>query len=62
MAVKTENLGSSIRLVTANPFEQGTAVMDHMRHYVDIGVLPRYEFAVMPNFFADFIGHQRSSP
>src|SRR5262245_30050830 len=53
---EAENCWSLFRGVTADTFEDTGTVVQHVRHDVDLGVVPVDKLAVVPNKIADASG------
>jgi hypothetical protein len=51
MIVQTEDGGAVSRLVSADTFKTGTAVMQGMGHGVNIECIPFNKFTLMPEIF-----------
>jgi hypothetical protein len=55
---KTEDCRPLRGRITANAFEQRRAVMNHMRHDVDVRVIPINHSSVVPDFLRGFRGRR----
>src|SRR5262249_41531845 len=61
MFPQPENCRRARGRVATDAFKNGGAVIDDVRHHVDLGVLPRYELSVVPDLFGCLDRHKGGS-
>jgi len=58
VVAKPENGWFALWRVATDAFKNGRAVVDHVGHHVNLGILPRNELPVVPDFFRRLNRHE----